>query len=166
MSSSVVPDGNAGSQKITRLWIHEVYRVFYDRLVDDTDRETFFGLCQAAVSTHFKVRKQTTLSFLNSKISMHSGLSTPHWFINEFFSFLILCSFETSNSTQCLRCNHITTDSMFMKSSYSSGSTKMHNLQTVPSCKLIKLSISLNAVQPTQGDNVNNKDYAFYYPRL
>ena len=44
LKPEVVPDGQEGSQKIIRLWIHEVYRVFYDRLVDETDRDLFFKM--------------------------------------------------------------------------------------------------------------------------
>lgn len=51
-----VPEGTAGNHKLTRLWVHEVYRVFYDRLVDDADRDQFFTLCQAVVSSQFKVQ--------------------------------------------------------------------------------------------------------------
>jgi dynein heavy chain len=49
LKSEVVPEGQEGSQKIIRLWIHEVYRVFYDRLVDETDRDTFFGMIKVPV---------------------------------------------------------------------------------------------------------------------
>lgn len=40
--------------KFIRLWIHEVCRVFYDRLIDKEDKETFFGIVKERTSNFFK----------------------------------------------------------------------------------------------------------------
>lgn len=37
-----------------RLFVHEVYRVYYDRLVDDTDQAWLFQLMKDILKTHFK----------------------------------------------------------------------------------------------------------------
>uniref|UniRef100_A0A8B9Z4J6 Dynein axonemal heavy chain 3 n=1 Tax=Bos mutus grunniens TaxID=30521 RepID=A0A8B9Z4J6_BOSMU len=41
-------------QKFIRLWIHEVYRVFYDRLIDHEDRQVFFNMVRETTSNCFK----------------------------------------------------------------------------------------------------------------
>lgn len=41
--------------KLIRLWIHEVYRVFYDRLIDDNDKETFFNIVKEKTTDFFKL---------------------------------------------------------------------------------------------------------------
>ncbi|KAJ3098250.1 Dynein heavy chain 3, axonemal [Phlyctochytrium planicorne] len=40
-------------QKVIRLWCHEAYRVFYDRLVDDSDRHWFFDNMRDLISRQF-----------------------------------------------------------------------------------------------------------------
>ncbi|TPX32092.1 hypothetical protein SmJEL517_g04759 [Synchytrium microbalum] len=47
------PDKFTEGSKILRLWTHEVYRVFYDRLVDDVDRNWFFTTVRDLVAKHF-----------------------------------------------------------------------------------------------------------------
>lgn len=41
-------------EKIMRLWIHEIYRVFHDRLVDDADRESLFAMVKTACYEHMR----------------------------------------------------------------------------------------------------------------
>ncbi|XP_028284148.1 dynein heavy chain 3, axonemal [Parambassis ranga] len=51
--------------KLIRLWIHEVYRVFYDRLIDDKDKETFFIIVKEQTSSVFKQSLEKLLSHLS-----------------------------------------------------------------------------------------------------
>ncbi|CAL8305136.1 unnamed protein product [Lota lota] len=51
--------------KLIRLWIHEVYRVFYDRLIDHQDREMFFNIVQNRTSGFFKQSIDKVLGHLS-----------------------------------------------------------------------------------------------------
>ena len=50
--------------KLMRLWTHEVYRVFYDRLIDDKDRSQFFEIVKEMLQQFFKVNIDKLLSGL------------------------------------------------------------------------------------------------------
>jgi dynein heavy chain len=59
-------------RKLHRLWIHEIYRVFYDRLIDEGDREIFFNLVKTVASDIMKVDMTKLLEHLkqpNEKLS-------------------------------------------------------------------------------------------------
>ena len=53
--------------KLMRLWVHEVYRVFYDRLVDDEDRLQFFEIVKQTLNQYFKVNISKMLSHLSTE---------------------------------------------------------------------------------------------------
>lgn len=50
--------------KLIRLWVHEVYRVFYDRLVDEQDRLLFFSIVKDTLHQYFKVNIDKLLGHL------------------------------------------------------------------------------------------------------
>ncbi|XP_047390171.1 dynein axonemal heavy chain 3 isoform X4 [Sciurus carolinensis] len=52
-------------EKFIRLWIHEVYRVFYDRLIDKGDREVFFNMVKETTSNCFKQTVEKVLIHLS-----------------------------------------------------------------------------------------------------
>uniref|UniRef100_A0A8D3EB25 Dynein axonemal heavy chain 7 n=1 Tax=Scophthalmus maximus TaxID=52904 RepID=A0A8D3EB25_SCOMX len=52
----LVPNTNMlEGDKLIRLWIHEVYRVFYDRLIDNNDKEMFFSIVKERTMDGFKL---------------------------------------------------------------------------------------------------------------
>jgi len=51
-----------------RLWVHEVLRVFYDRLVDDKDRECLFNEIRKTVNRNFQETFDVVLNDLSSSV--------------------------------------------------------------------------------------------------
>lgn len=61
-----------------RLFVHEVFRVFYDRLVDDNDRNWLFRLMKEIVKEHFKESFELVFSNLrqgNAPVSISQDLT-------------------------------------------------------------------------------------------
>ncbi|KAK9406180.1 hypothetical protein NXF25_004954 [Crotalus adamanteus] len=57
-------DSVVNKHTMIRLFVHEVFRVFYDRLVDDADRAWLFKLMKEIVKEHFKEAFDTVFSHL------------------------------------------------------------------------------------------------------
>ena len=54
-------------EKVQRLWVHETYRVFYDRLMEDNDRNMFFTLISETVEKVLAVKMVTLYKRLDPK---------------------------------------------------------------------------------------------------
>ena len=65
--SQVENESDFGRLRITRLWTHEILRVFGDRLVDVADEKILFESMRVAVSAHFQENFDALFSHLNMK---------------------------------------------------------------------------------------------------
>eukprot|EP00201_Polytomella_parva_P020499 CAMPEP_0175042260 /NCGR_PEP_ID=MMETSP0052_2-20121109/2450_1 /TAXON_ID=51329 ORGANISM="Polytomella parva, Strain SAG 63-3" /NCGR_SAMPLE_ID=MMETSP0052_2 /ASSEMBLY_ACC=CAM_ASM_000194 /LENGTH=3805 /DNA_ID=CAMNT_0016305023 /DNA_START=33 /DNA_END=11446 /DNA_ORIENTATION=+ len=59
-----LPQGHAGKEKFLRLWTHEILRVFFDRLVDDNDRNWFLSYLKEVSNSVFSVNLDKLLAYL------------------------------------------------------------------------------------------------------
>nr|XP_015207526.1 PREDICTED: dynein heavy chain 3, axonemal-like [Lepisosteus oculatus] len=64
LRGDVVPAGAEGARKLMRLWVHEVWRVFADRLQDSKDRRRFYSIVQGVVRTQFKEKTSSLFGHL------------------------------------------------------------------------------------------------------
>ncbi|KAI5062354.1 hypothetical protein GOP47_0022893 [Adiantum capillus-veneris] len=61
---STVAQGSEGAKQFIRLWVHEVLRVFYDRLVDDEDRNWLLEYLKTLTKNHFHQEFEKLFSHL------------------------------------------------------------------------------------------------------
>lgn len=69
-------DAVESKHTMTRLFVHEVLRVFYDRLINDDDRRWLFNLIKIVIKDHFKESFDSIFSHLrkeNAPVSVFSG---------------------------------------------------------------------------------------------
>lgn len=69
-------DSVENKQTMIRLFVHEVLRVFYDRLINDEDRNWLFRLIKTVIKDQFKESFDTLFSHLrkeNAPVSTFSN---------------------------------------------------------------------------------------------
>lgn len=73
-----VPEAMEDLLAMKRLWVHEVLRVYYDRLVDDNDRDWIFDTLHTVVKNNLKEDLNRMFAHLvkgkpaGSRVSNHS----------------------------------------------------------------------------------------------
>ena len=62
-------------EKLARLWAHETYRVFYDRLIDDKDKNMLLRLVESACNNQLRLKLEQAFG---SRIEVGEKLSDKH----------------------------------------------------------------------------------------
>jgi dynein heavy chain len=71
----VPPKKMPDPEKLARLWAHEIYRVFYDRLIDDKDKTMLLRLVESSCNNHLRLKLDQALG---SRIQAGEKLSDRH----------------------------------------------------------------------------------------
>ncbi|KAK3881286.1 hypothetical protein Pcinc_014272 [Petrolisthes cinctipes] len=78
-------------EKLVRLWLHEVYRVFHDRLCDEDDRLEFFKIVREIGQRIFRLQLSSVLSHLVTE----EDVLVPHHLNNLIFGDYMIPDAET-----------------------------------------------------------------------
>lgn len=68
-----------------RLWVHEVMRVFYDRLIDDKDREWLFNEIRTIANTIFQESFDLIFSHLSETAVCNQGYFLEKYLLIKIF---------------------------------------------------------------------------------
>lgn len=68
-----VPEAMEDIAAMHRLWVHEVLRVYYDRLVDDGDRTWLFGMLHEVAKDKFETELDVMFKRLKSPGTTYVG---------------------------------------------------------------------------------------------
>uniref|UniRef100_A0A8C3V3B4 Dynein axonemal heavy chain 3 n=1 Tax=Catharus ustulatus TaxID=91951 RepID=A0A8C3V3B4_CATUS len=78
------------SYKLIRLWVHEVYRVFYDRLVDEDDKKVFFQMVQETTLNSFNlffgdyIKPSTSVKVYDEITDLKQLTSVMEYYLEEY----------------------------------------------------------------------------------
>ncbi|KAK9828903.1 hypothetical protein WJX72_002692 [[Myrmecia] bisecta] len=78
LPASKVPEGPPGATLYKRLWVHEVFRVFYDRLVDDADREWLLGQAKKTVQSRLGEHFDSLMTSVSPGEAAGSEITCEH----------------------------------------------------------------------------------------
>uniref|UniRef100_A0A8C3V7F3 Dynein axonemal heavy chain 3 n=1 Tax=Catharus ustulatus TaxID=91951 RepID=A0A8C3V7F3_CATUS len=76
--------------KLIRLWVHEVYRVFYDRLVDEDDKKVFFQMVQETTLNSFNlffgdyIKPSTSVKVYDEITDLKQLTSVMEYYLEEY----------------------------------------------------------------------------------
>uniref|UniRef100_A0A2C9M9T7 Uncharacterized protein n=1 Tax=Biomphalaria glabrata TaxID=6526 RepID=A0A2C9M9T7_BIOGL len=168
---------------LMKLWVHEVMRVFYDRLVDDSDRDWLFKTVSGLLKDHFKESMDSL--FVNLAADTHGGkvkeedlrslmfgdymdpdaMPEDRMYkevasLDDFYNVVAICLEEYNNTHKnAMNLVIFSLNQTYLNSPHFPGNKQMNILQTSLTT-LITLFILKKAVRPVAQAGDKNADFS------